>query len=100
MLYYLINTKFRTYKREGFIESKTDDSGRRQFLSFTDKGMVFVGEGLFVSANSSVSSIPSVTLTDLKESILRCNFILFILCWLEKYYLKQVHLIVPDINFV
>ena len=46
--YNLINTKFRTYKREGFIESKTDDSGRRQFLSLTDKGMVFVSEGLVV----------------------------------------------------
>ena len=60
----LINTKFRTYKREGFIESKTDDSGRRQFLSLTAKGMVSVGEGLVVSANSS---IPSVTPTDQKE---------------------------------
>ena len=59
--YNLINTKFRLYKREGFIEATTDASGRRQFLSLTDKGMVFVGEGLVVSANSS---IPSVTPTD------------------------------------
>ena len=36
-------------------------------LKLTDRGMVFVGEGLFVSANSSNSSIPSVTPTDLKE---------------------------------
>ena len=44
----LINTKFRTYKREGIIESKTDDSGRSQFLSLIDKGTFFVDEGLII----------------------------------------------------
>ena len=81
--YNLINTKFRTYKKERFIESKNDDSCRRQFLGLTDKGMVFVGEGLVVSANSSNSSIPWVTPMDLKEWIYRHDFILCILCWVE-----------------
>ena len=62
-----INTKFRLYKREGFIESTTDASGRRQFLKLTDRGMVLAGQHLVVSPDSSNSSIPSVTPKDLKE---------------------------------
>ena len=53
--------------------------------------MVFVGEGLVVSANSSNSSIPSVTPKDLKEWILRWNFILCILCLVEPDQLESVN---------
>ncbi len=55
--YNLINTKFITYKKEGFIEATTDASGRRQYLKLTDRGMVLVGQRLVVSPDSSNSSI-------------------------------------------
>ena len=47
-----------------FFLSKTDDSGRKQFLRLASKGIVFAGEGLVTSANFS---IPSVISKDLKE---------------------------------
>ncbi len=65
--YNTINVKIRDLSREGFINSKTDATGRRKFLSLTPRGKVLIADGIVVSANSSNSSIPPVVPTDLKE---------------------------------